>query len=767
LEVYDLSVSEAALTGESMTVSKQVAAVEESAVLADRLSLGFMGTTVIRGKATAVVCETGAHTQLGEIAGLLANVSRPQTPLQKSLEKFGKRIVLACLFVCVLVFLVGIIFDSAPAHVLFLVAVSLAVAAIPEGLPAITTISLALGTQRMATRHALVRHLPAVETLGCTEVICTDKTGTLTSNAMAVHRFWHAGEEWRVTGGAREIAGVFESTQPRKSPNTASGSMFAGTRALVWAAGTTQGARLQGEGDKREFLGDPTDLALLVFAVKGGFSSKEAKVVSEIPFSSERRMSTTIVEHDGKFTAYTRGAVERLLEGSTLIQTTNGERPITEEDKQEILTAQETFAADGMRILGLSMKRLPSEDREHAEEQMIFLGVVGLLDPPRAEVPPALEEARRAGIQIIMITGDHLSTAKSIAKELHLWTSDSDVAVTGAELDKKSDAELDEILPALRVVARATPANKLRIIEALSRNHKTAAMTGDGVNDAPAVRAAPIGIAMGKAGTDVTREAADLVLADDNFATIIAAVEEGRALYQNIRKFIFFLLSSNAGLVLAILLASFLGWPVLLTPIQILWINLITNGLPALALGADPPDPSQMTLPPRKPNSPLLSGSEYWQIMMVGFLFAVLGVFGFWWAALYAELGENYLAALYSGHIALDGFHKLSIENGQTMAFTVMSLGPIVHSFSCRSKLRSVFGMSLFQNMSLWGAAFAAISLQALALYVPFLQPLFRSPGLDMKELWLAFLLCLIPLFAVEVGKIFIRRELHLQRQGS
>ena len=760
LEAYEASVNESALTGESLAVSKQVAPVEEAAGLAERTSQCFMGTNMIRGRAVGVVCNTGATTQLGEIAGLLAQVSRPQTPLQKSLEQFGKRVVIACLAVCAVVFFVGLLFESAPAQVLFLVAVSLAVAAIPEGLPAITTISMAMGTQRMASRKALVRHLPAVETLGCVEVICTDKTGTLTSNAMAIRRFWCAGNEWRVSGGAKETAGSFEEDGQRRADLNA-------IRPLLWAAGTTPGAKAQPTEQGTELLGDPTDIALLVLALKGNIDPKQARPITQQPFSSERLMSTTVVHHEGRHVAYIRGATERLLERSTTLYAPAGERPMTDADRAEVLAVQERYARDGMRILGLAMKRIEEfkegDKVEPHEQEITFIGVVGLLDPPRPEVPPALEEARQAGIQIIMITGDHLSTAKAIAKELHLWRGDSDIALTGAELDAKSDQEVDVILASLRLVARATPANKLRIIEALSRNQKTAAMTGDGVNDAPAVRAAPIGIAMGRAGTDVTREAADLVLADDNFATIIAAVEEGRALYQNIRKFIFFLLSSNAGLVIAILAASILGWPVLLSPIQILWINLITNGLPALALGADPPDPEQMKQPPRRPNSPLLSGGEYLQIGMVGLLFAILGVIAFWWGSLYAEFGAQPLSSFLEHGASLKGLAQRSIENGQAMAFTLMSLGPIIHSFSCRSKWQSVFRMSPFGNLSLWGAAFTAISLQALALYVPFLQPLFRSPGLDGAELLVTGLLCLVPLFVVEVGKIYLRRQQKLR----
>lgn len=755
LASFDLSVAEAALTGESAPVEKQArAALAQETPLAERVNACYLGTNVLRGKAVGLVVATGSKTELGHIAGMLAAVQTPETPLQRNLQAFGKVVVALCLGACVVVFALGALLDVAPLHTLFLVAVSLAVAAIPEGLPAVTTIALALGTQRMARRKALVRRLPAVETLGSVQVICTDKTGTLTTNVMTARRLFAAGREWSVSLDTR---GGFD---PSHAPPSQT----------LNAAATTRGASLviSDEGE-HSVLGDPTDAALLLLAHKGGVRADTFPVLGERPFSSERRMSTTLVEVDGQRAAYNRGAFEQVLERSAHILGPGGVVPLTEDERAALAERQARWAKDGMRVIALASREDPAEDA-HWEENLTFLGMVGIVDPPRAEVISAIKEAHSAGIRVVMITGDHPDTARAIARELGMWQS-GDVVCTGAALDALSDEELAKTLPRLRVVARAAPVHKLRVIETFARQGVTAAMTGDGVNDAPAIKAAPIGIAMGRAGTDVTKEAADLVLADDNFATIIAAVEEGRAIYANIRKFIFFLLSSNAGLVLAITAAALLGWPILLTPIQLLWINLVTNGLPALALGVDPADPTQMTRPPRPPDAPFLNRQEYLHIALIGVMFMLLGLVAFVIGVVDHELalgrGVSFwdTAARSLGRLA--AMPADSIASGQALAFTVLALGPIFHSFNCRSESRSLFGMRLFENPSLWFAALAAVLLQAAALYAPFLQPLFKAPSPSGNEFLFVALLCAAPIVVVELGKVWMRRHFDPTHSGT
>ncbi|MCU1279696.1 MAG: ATPase, partial [bacterium] len=626
IQAHDFEVDESPLTGESIPVVKDPrAALLADTPLAERRTMAFMGTRVSRGRARGIVANTGIYTELGAIAGMLARVEPEETPLEQDLERFGQRVVLGCIAISALVFAAGFFLSKAPPRELFLVAVALAVAAIPEGLPAVTTIVLALGTTRMARRNALVRRLPAVETLGCAQFICTDKTGTLTQNAMTARKLWVGGLRYDVDGDPRVLDGT---VRPSTSP-TDSGEARPGPPPLRPAAGARDNidlmlaldaaAHARGahvtllDGRRVEIQGDPTDAALIIMSQRVDVKCEHTRILGEQPFTSQRRMASVLVGGDQAIRSYVRGAPEVLLERSLTILREGRSEPLTDADRDAITGEAAKWAGRSMRVIGLAMREGlpvplgPVAASPDWETSLTFIGLVGIVDPPRPEVAAAIDEARKAGIRTVMITGDHPATARAIAEEIELWRQGDEI-LTGNDLDHLDQQKLEERIDKVRVIARATAEHKLRIVHALKARGFICAMTGDGVNDAPAVKAASIGVAMGRGGTDVTKEAAALVLADDNYATIVAAVEEGRAIYANIRKFIFFLLSSNAGAVLFVLTTSLLGWEQPLAPIQILWINLITNGLPALALGVDGRDPAQMSQPPREPGGAILSG---------------------------------------------------------------------------------------------------------------------------------------------------------------
>jgi Ca2+-transporting ATPase len=735
LAANDLEIEEASLTGESMPVAKDaLLTLEPGVALADRVNMSFMGTRVARGRGRGVVCNTGVHTELGSIAGMLADVQKEDTPLEAQLDRFGRDIVIACIVVSAVVFFAGWIFGGYAPREMFLVAVALAVAAIPEGLPAITTITLALGTSRMAKRHALVRKLPAVETLGSAQIVCTDKTGTLTQNAMAARRMWVAGVTYHVGGEARELEGEI------RSDDVAGG----GSRDLelaIHAASHASGARLNRvEGDARrvQIHGDPTDGALLILARKGKRVEREGLVRDEVPFTSSRRMATVVAEEEGRLVAFTRGAPEVLLELSEKIRDGGKSRPMTPEDKARVAEVAAEWGKEAMRVVALALRDHAPAEREEWERGLTFVGLVGIVDPPRPEVAAAIAEAAEAGIRSVMITGDHPATARAVAQQIGLW-SERDLVLTGAEIDQLDQQRLEGVIQRVRVVARATAAHKLRIVEAFKARGLVCAMTGDGVNDAPAVKAAHIGIAMGQAGTEVTKEASDLVLADDNYATIVAAVEEGRAIYANIRKFIFFLLSSNAGIVLVVLFASLVGWQAPLTPIQILWINLITNGLPALALGVDPKDADQMKTPPRPAGGRLMDRRAWLALAGIGAVMAATALWVFWWAG--------------GGHHA----DPVALARARTLCFAVLAIGPMFHALNCRSETRSIFYLGIFGNTAVWGAFAVGVILQALAIYVPFLNPVFKTESLGVVDVLVIVALSIVPLVLGELAKIWLR----------
>jgi Ca2+-transporting ATPase len=749
IEATDLEAEEASLTGESVPVAKEAdVPLDRDAQLSERRTMLFLGTRIARGRGRGIVANTGLHTELGAVAGMLARVEPEETPLEKELDAFGKRVVLGCVAVSGLVFAAGMALTHQTARELFLVAVALAVAAIPEGLPAVTTIVLALGTQRMAKRHALVRRLPAVETLGCAQVICTDKTGTLTQNAMTVREVW-AGDLYRVTGHGRRTDGGLEHMHTARTLDVAALEAGAQDRSLVRmleAAAWARGAHVsQAASGELETQGDPTDAAMLILAMRAGIHAP-GKVLGEQAFTSSRRMASVLVSIDGHVRSYVRGAPEALLELATHVSDGHHSKPLDEARRQELVTQAREWAGRSMRVIALGCRESlpmpigPCVPSASWEQQLTLLGLVAIVDPPRPEVGPAIAEARRAGIRTVMITGDHPMTARAIAVEIGLW-EEGDLILTGRELDALDQQALEERIDRVRVVARATAEHKLRIVMAMKARGLICAMTGDGVNDAPAVKAASIGIAMGKAGTDVTKEAASLVLADDNYATIIAAVEEGRTIYANIKKFVFFLLSSNAGAVLFVLVAALLGWESPLAPIQILWINLITNGLPALALGIDPGEPDHMKVPPRKVGGAILSGRDYLEMTVVGIVMAVPALF------LFAH-------AMHDPHRATS---NIELAHARALVFAVLSIGPLVYSFTCRSERRLLVELGLFTNVPLIGAALIGVALQAITIYAPPLHGFFKTAWLGGRDLGFVALAVLLPFVYAELRKLMRR----------
>nr|HPG58331.1 HAD-IC family P-type ATPase [Candidatus Wallbacteria bacterium] len=613
-ETHRFSTSEAALTGESVAVMKQnVEVIDKEAPLSERINMVYMGTTVATGRARGIVVNTGMFTELGKIAKSIDDISDEDTPLQKKLNEFGHQIVYLCIVVSVIIFLIGILRDKEGSLMLyFMTAVSLAVAAIPEGLPAITTIVMALGTQRMAGKNAIVRKLASVETLGCTTVICTDKTGTLTQNKMVLKKIYCDGDYIDVTGEGYEIKG-----QLRKGKHIVSNDDIikphSATGAILDTGILCNNARIKpNEKDPGivDFVGDPTEVAFLVAAKKAAVNIDakygEYTFFDEVPFSSERKMMTKVYKKADEYMIYTKGAPEMVMARAKFTLENGKIVALDDKKKKELLDVNEKMAAMAFRVLGLAGKSISADsvDSSHEndanlfEKDLIFYGLAGIMDPPKIEVKDSIELCRRAGISTVMITGDHKGTASAIARDLGILTEGRQ-SLSGAELDRIDDEKLTEICSNTAVFARVTAEHKLRIVKAFKNRGEVVAMTGDGINDAPAIKEASIGIAMGIAGTDVTKSAADMVLADDNFSTIVAAVEEGRVIYNNIKKFIYFLFSSNMGLVFAIFFTVIFGWRQPVFPLQILWINLITNGLPALALGVDPAERDLMSKKPR------------------------------------------------------------------------------------------------------------------------------------------------------------------------
>ena len=759
IDVVELQTLEASLTGESSAVLKSPEVVDIATGIGDRLNMVFAGTTASYGHARAVVTATGMRTELGRIAGMLRTTKSPITPLQRELDHTGKQlgvavVVIAAVVVATLLFIYGARDVKVVVRVLMF-GVALAVAAAPEGLAAVVTVVLAMGVQRMARRGAIVRKLPAVETLGSATVIASDKTGTLTRNEMTVRVIVTAASRVNLTGTGYSPDGDVRA-EGGKEP---AGNWKIETDRLLEAAALANNAQLNERDGSWSIQGDPTEAALLVAAGKAGIDQGAIQArfprLTEAPFSSERKLMSTVhqdTESPAARVVFTKGAPGKLLERCNLELVGEEARPLTPARRAEILRVTETLATEALRTLGVASRSFdgepPNGSAGELERNLVFLGLIGMIDPPRPEARAAVERARAAGIRPILITGDHPGTALAIARELGIATDDR--VVTAVQLDLMSDEDLAATAREAAVYARVNPKHKLRIVNALQRNGEIVAMTGDGVNDAPALKSADIGVAMGITGTDVSKEAADLVLTDDNFATIVAAVEEGRAVFANIRKFLGYLLSSNAGEVLTVFFAVVLAGPLglghegmLVLPLlatQILWINLLTDGAPALALGVDPPAPDLMSQPPRARSEGVINGRMRAGIVLVGVVMAAgtLLIFD---------------AALPGGWIEGPG----GIEYGRTMAFMTLMLFQVFNAFNARSGVHSAF-RGLFRNRWLWAAVSLSVALHALVIYVPFLQAAFGTVRLDGWDWARSIGVASSVLWIVEIAKFLARR---------
>jgi Ca2+-transporting ATPase len=753
---------EASLTGESTPVQKDAGVIAGTDVpLAERTNMAFMGTVAVSGKARALVVATALRTELGRIAAMIqkaAEAERAETPLQRRLEQFGYTLLWLALAVVTVVFALGYL-RGEPLVVMFMTSVSLAVAAVPEGLPAVVTITLALGVTRMVERHALIRKLPAVETLGSTTVICSDKTGTLTKNEMTVTRLFAGDRVFEVTGEGYEPVGEIRAVDgqwstvnrdaavPERSlPFTPDRSRLPpGLHELLTAAVLCNGATLRQEEGTWRTLGDPTEGALLVVAAKAALTIEKLDsahhFLGEVPFDPERKMMTIVRRTPDGPVAYVKGAPDVLLRRCTHQLAMDGTaEPITKSIRTAILDANATFAHQALRVLAMARRRLDREPdtyrAQELEDRLVFLGLAAMKDPLRPEAKAAVQACHDAGIQTVMITGDHKDTAVAIAEELGALKGPGQ-ALSGMELDRLSDDELVRTVEQVAVYARVSAEHKLRIIKAWKARGAIVAMTGDGVNDAPAVKAADIGVAMGVTGTDVTKEAADMVVTDDNFASIAAAVEEGRGIFDNIRKTIHFLLSCNVSEVLVMLFATLIGLPLPLLPIQILWMNLVTDGFPALALAVDPKAPDLMTRPPRRPEARLLDGGR---LLAIGGEGLMLG-----------------LIALGAFSYSLYGLHR-ELDQARTVAFTVMVVAQLVHVFNCRSDRLSLFQLGVGTNRVLVWAFLLSLVVQVAVLTVPAAAPVFKIASLPVEDWALIGIMALLPLVIMESIKLLRRR---------
>ena len=715
IEAAQLKIEEAALTGESVSVDKHVKTLHEAAVLlGDRKNMIYKGTIVSNGRGIGIVVATGMKTELGRIATMLQEEAEVKTPLQKRLATFGTKLAIGCLIICAIVFGLGVL-RGEPIVLMFLTAVSLAVAAIPEALPAVVTIALAIGAKKLAKQNALVRKLTAVETLGSVTYIGSDKTGTLTQNRMVVQEIYANG--MILKRGDPKILGLPFSD-------------------LYVAMALSNDARKDKEGN---ILGDPTETALYVAAQDSGFYKEELNAkyprIAEIPFDSQRKCMTTFHQgSNGEIISYTKGAIEVLTEIYTNILTSQD----VFIDKEKIHVINEKMAADGLRVLGIGMRRWREMPKhitpDNAERELTILGLVGIEDPPREEVAEAVRLCRTAGIKPVMITGDHPITARAIAKKLEILDEDDlSAIITGKELANLSLKEFEQRVEHIRVYARVAPEQKLKIIKALQDKGQFVAMTGDGVNDAPALKRADIGIAMGITGTEVAKEAAHMILLDDNFATIVKAVQEGRRIFDNVRKFIKYLLTTNSGEIWTLFLAPLIGLPIPLLPIHILWINLMTDSLPALALAAESEEGNIMNRPPRHPKESIFTHGLGLHVIWVGLLMGGIVIFTQTWAI---HIGD---------------------AHWQTMVFTVLCLTQLGHVLAIRSERESLFKIGLLSNKPLLGAVLLSFSFQLATIYLPFLNQIFKTQPLSLSELILCLILSSLVFFAVELEKLIKR----------
>ena len=686
IDAANMVVDESLLTGESVGISKDTSKGKNE---------GYMGTIVLKGRGLLLIDSIGMETEMGKIANLLDNIEEEKSPLRERLDSLGKILVVVCVIVCIIVTALGILRGNDITE-MFLLGVSLAVAAIPEGLAAIVTVALALGVSRMLKRNALIRKLPAVETLGCTSVICSDKTGTLTQNKMTVKEILTNGKIYELD---KEKLNDCEKLK----------------EAFIYCNDTNYNYDIK--NIDKAVMGDPTETALVKVFFKDTSEAESfiarANRIFEIPFDSTRKMMTVIMNANGKETCYMKGAPERVLERCNAVLESGKIKPLTAQKKKQIYSYIESMSNRALRCIAAAYKEEHVVKNNSVEENLIFLGVAGSMDPPRIEVKDAVLKCKMAGIKPVMITGDHKNTALAIAKSINICTTD-DQAITGDELEKMTDEELVKRVEKLRVFARVSPNHKLRIVKAFKKNNNIVAMTGDGVNDAPAIKEADIGVAMGISGTDVTKEAASMVLMDDNFATIVSAVEEGRIIYDNIRKFIRYLLSCNLGEVLTMFLASLFYLPNPLTPIQILFVNLATDGLPAIALGIDPADKDIMRQAPRDRKEGIFARGLTEKILVRGSLIGVCTLLSF----------------------MVGRYYGMDLATCRTIALCTLVMSQLLHVFECRSERHSIFEINILSNIYLLGAAIISITMICGILYIPFLRGIFNTVALNLGQ-WL------------------------------
>ena len=752
IEQSNLQIREAALTGEAQAVNKDAQAhLQEETSLGDRVNLVFQGTEVVQGRAKVLVTGTGMRTELGKIAAMLQAVESEPTPLQQRMTQLGNVLVSGSLLLVALVVVGGMVhgylttrrFDLGLLQELVEVSLSMAVAVVPEGLPAVITVTLALGTQRMVRRKALIRKLPAVETLGSVSTICSDKTGTLTQNKMVVQRVETVSDSFRVTGEGYAPTGEFHREHQHVPVD-----QYPDLQTMLVACVLCNDAILQHENNEWRILGDPTEGALIVLAGKGGVDheplSRKMPRKQEFPFSSERKRMSVICENNPELTAqnspylmFTKGSPELILERCNSYQVGEGHNSLTQQQRNQILEQNNQMAASGLRVLGFSYKPLdtiPAEGSDETTEQgLVWLGLVGMLDAPRPEVREAVRKCREAGIRPIMITGDHQLTAQAIAQDLGIAQA-GDHVLNGQQLERLSQEELEREVDEVSIYARVSPEHKLRIVKALQSRGKFTAMTGDGVNDAPALKQSDIGIAMGITGTDVSKEASDMVLLDDNFATIVAATEEGRVVYTNIRRFIKYILGSNIGEVLTIAAAPLMGMSgVPLIPLQILWMNLVTDGLPALALAVEPAEPNVMQRPPFSPRESIFARGLGSYMVRIGIVFAIISI-----------------ALMVVAYQYFPGEWK-------TMVFTSLCLAQMGHAIAVRSNSQLTVEINPFSNPYLLWAVTVTTALQLALVYVPFLQDFFGTKALTLQELWICLGFSSLLFVWVELEKLFIR----------
>ena len=715
LEAAELQLDESALTGESHPVAKQVEQLAQvNLPVGDRLNLACKSSLVTRGRGRGVVIATGLETEVGHIAEMLHAEKGVKTPLQIRLNRFGRYLALAVLAICVVVFTAGLL-QGQPVLLMFLTAISLAVAAIPEALPAVVTISLALGARKLIRHSALVRNLPAVETLGSVTCICADKTGTLTQNRMHAEQFYLAGQWVEALPGEDAADSV---------------RMLGRAMAL-----NNDVALLDGKPS-----GEPTELALFEAAAAAGYRKESLEQalprVAAVPFDSQRKRMTTVHQAERGAVIFIKGAPEQLLAQCQDMLQQDGPAELSAD---KVLAEAERLAQEGYRVLGFAMRELaeapPEPDAQSLERDLTFVGLTALIDPPRPEARQAVSDCQSAGITPVMITGDHPGTAMAIARRLGIVT-DGDGVLTGEELAQMNDSTFARIAETIRVYARVSPAQKLRIVKALQANGEFVAMTGDGVNDAPALKRAAIGVAMGQKGTDVAREAADMVLLDDNFASIVRAIQAGRRIFDNIRKFIKDTMSSNSGEIWTLFLAPFLGLPIPLLPIHILWINLVTDGLPGLAFTAEPAEPGIMQRPPRPPQETIFAHGMWQHIVWVGLFVGGISIASQAWAI------------------------SRGVEYWQTVVFTVLTVSQLFHSLAVRSETTSLFRIGLFSNLPMLGAVILTVMLQLAVIYLPALNNIFHTQPLPAFDLVVCLLLSSLVLVAVEIEKFLVRRSL-------